>query len=102
MATLARRMFKIALFFCLFVLSVRYVRPSPYPMTESQLDVWWRASDWLGIRDPEDLIFVAWVTIELIVAMLTYAAIIRLWQHCPHILTARRTTSRRAAPIIKA
>ncbi|MGF6935212.1 hypothetical protein OKW41_004374 [Paraburkholderia sp. UCT70] len=80
MATLARRVFKVALFFGLFVLSVRYVRPYPYPMPESQLAVWWDASDWLGIRDPEDLIFVVWVTIELIVAVLAYVVIIRLWR----------------------
>ncbi|MGF6919674.1 hypothetical protein [Paraburkholderia sp. 40] len=80
MATLARRVFKVALFFGLFVLSVRYVRPYPYPIPESQLAVWWDASDWLGIRDPEDLIFVVWVTIELIVAVLAYVVIIRLWR----------------------
>ncbi|WP_241016957.1 hypothetical protein [Paraburkholderia sp. Ac-20342] len=102
MATLARRIFKVALFFGLFFLSILYVGPYHYEWTESEAHAWWRASNWLGIRDPEDLYFVAWVTIELIVAMLAYAAIIRLWQQFPHILTARRTTRRRAAPIIKA
>jgi hypothetical protein len=82
MATLARRLFKIALFLGLFAFSVRYVRPYPYPMTERQLADWWRTSDWLGIRDPGDLIFVVWVTLELIVAALAYAAIMRLWRHC--------------------
>ncbi|WP_035489911.1 hypothetical protein [Paraburkholderia atlantica] len=82
MAILARRVFKVVLFLCLFVLSVRYVRPYPYPMTESHLAVWWRASDWLGIRDPGDLIFVVWVTIELIVAVLAYVEIMKLWQWC--------------------
>ena len=43
---------------------------------------WWRASDWLGIGDPEDLIFVAWVTIELLVAVLAYVAIMKLWRYC--------------------
>ncbi|WP_027196890.1 hypothetical protein [Paraburkholderia sprentiae] len=80
MAILARRVFKIALFLCLFVLSVRCVRPYPYPMTESQLAVWWCASDWLGIRDPGDLIFAVWVTIELIAAALAYVAIMKLWR----------------------
>ncbi|ADG14743.1 hypothetical protein [Paraburkholderia atlantica] len=80
MATLARRVFKIALFLCLFVLSVRYVRPYPYPMTESQLAVWWHASDSLGIRDPGDLVLVVWVTIELIAAALAYMAIMSLWR----------------------
>ncbi|WP_414144345.1 hypothetical protein [Burkholderia territorii] len=35
----------------------------------------------LGIRDPEDLYFAVWVSIELIVAMLAYIAITRLWRH---------------------
>ena len=82
MATLARRAFKVAPFVCLFVLSVRYIRPYPFPMTERHLAAWWRASDWLGIGDPEDLIFVAWVTIELLVAVLAYVAIMKLWRYC--------------------
>jgi hypothetical protein len=80
MATLARSVFKAVLFLALLVLSVHYVRPYPYPITERQLAVWWRASDWLGIRDPGDLIFVVWVTIELIVAALAYAGIMKLWR----------------------
>ncbi|EDZ99394.1 conserved hypothetical protein [Burkholderia sp. H160] len=82
MATLAHRLFKVALFFGLFVVSIRFVHTYPDPMTESQLDAWWCASDWLGIRDPEDLYFVVWVTIELIVAALAYVAIIKLWRYC--------------------
>ncbi|WP_414127685.1 hypothetical protein [Burkholderia territorii] len=35
----------------------------------------------LGIRDPEDLYFVVWATIEVIVAMLAHIAITRLWRH---------------------
>jgi hypothetical protein len=90
MATLARRVFKVALSLCLFVLSVHYVRPYPYPMTESQLAVWWRASDWLGIRDPEDLIIAVWLTLELIAAALAYVALMRLWRH----FRARKTQMR--------
>ncbi|WP_302074248.1 hypothetical protein [Burkholderia glumae] len=81
MAILARRVLKVALLLFLFFLSVRYVRPYPFPMTESQLAPWWRASDWLGIRDPENLIFVVWVTIELIVGTLAYVAIMKLWRY---------------------
>jgi len=82
MATLVRRLFKAALFFGLFVLSVRFVHTYPDPMTESQLHAWRRAADWLGIRDPEDLYFAVWVTIELAVAALAFWAIVRLWRRC--------------------
>ncbi|MBB5413476.1 hypothetical protein HDG34_007454 [Paraburkholderia sp. HC6.4b] len=80
MATLVRRLFKVALFIGLFCLSVPYVHTYPWPMPESQSVVWWRASRWLGIRDPEDLYFVVWVTIDLIVATLAYVVIMRLWR----------------------
>ncbi|EDZ98511.1 conserved hypothetical protein [Burkholderia sp. H160] len=80
MATLARRVFKVALFIGLFYLSLLYVRPYPYEWTESESRAWSRASHWLGIHDPEDLYYVVWVTIELIVAALAYAAIMKLWR----------------------
>jgi hypothetical protein len=82
MATLVRRLFKVALFVGLFCLAVPYVHTYPMPMTESQLQIWWRASDWLGVRDPEGLFFVVTVTVDLIVAALAYAAIIKLWRRC--------------------
>jgi len=49
-------------------------------MPESQSAMWWRASRRLGVRDPEDLYFVVWVTIDLIVAALTYVVIMKLWR----------------------
>ncbi|MBB5408212.1 hypothetical protein HDG34_002144 [Paraburkholderia sp. HC6.4b] len=80
MATLARRVFKVALFIGLCYLSLLYVRPYHYEWTESESRAWFGASRWLGVRDPEDLYFVVWVTIELIVAVLAYVAIMKLWR----------------------
>ncbi|MGF6659918.1 hypothetical protein QF000_001562 [Paraburkholderia atlantica] len=80
MATLARRLFKVALFLALFVLSVLYVRPHPYEWTERESNAYWAASDWLGVRDPDDVYYAVWVTIELIVATLAYVAIMKLWR----------------------
>jgi hypothetical protein len=79
MATLVRRLFKVTLFIGLFLLSFRYVRPS-HEWTAGEARAWWRASDWLGVRDPEDLYIGAWVTVELIVAVLAYVAIMTLWR----------------------
>ncbi|MGF6852389.1 hypothetical protein [Paraburkholderia sp. CI3] len=81
MATLVRRLFKVVLFIGLFLISVRYI-PLSNKWTASEARAWWRASDWLGIEDPSDLYFVVWLTIELIVAVLAYVVIIRLWRHC--------------------
>nr|WP_081062059.1 hypothetical protein [Burkholderia territorii] len=80
MTTLVRRIFKVALFVGLCVLSVRYI-PLSNEWTPAEARTWWHASEWLGIHDPEDLYFAVWVTIELIVAMLAYIAIMRLWRY---------------------
>ncbi|MGF6505260.1 hypothetical protein [Paraburkholderia sp. 32] len=80
MATLVRRLFKVALFIGLCFISARYI-PLSNEWTEGEAHAWWRVSDWLGTRDPEDLYFVVWMTIELIVAALAYVAIMKLWRH---------------------
>ena len=82
MAALVRKLFKVALLLGLLALSLRYVHPYPYEWTESQMRAWLYTSQALGIRDPEDLYFVVWVTIELIVAVLAYVAIMKLWRYC--------------------
>ncbi|TDV26611.1 hypothetical protein C7405_12024 [Paraburkholderia caballeronis] len=82
MATLVRRAFKVALFIGLCYLSLLYIRPFHYEWTESESRAWFATSRWLGIRDPEDLYFVVWVTIELLVAVLAYVAIMKLWRYC--------------------
>ena len=63
MATLVRRVFKVVLFCGLFRLLLPYVHPYPVEWTESQSLAWLHAANRLGIRDPEDLYFVVWVTI---------------------------------------
>ncbi|MCC8401205.1 hypothetical protein LJ655_04720 [Paraburkholderia sp. MMS20-SJTN17] len=79
MAALVASVFKIALFIGLFLLSFRYVRIS-HQWTEGEARAWWGASDWLGVRDPEDLYIGVWLTIELIAAVLAYVAIMKLWR----------------------
>nr|WP_057928447.1 hypothetical protein [Burkholderia ambifaria] len=81
MITFTRRLFKIVLFIGLLALSLRYVRPYHYEWTPAEARAWWRASEWLGVRDPDDLYFVVWVTIELIAAVFAYVAIMWLWRH---------------------
>ena len=82
MATLVRRLFKVALFIGLFLLSFRYVRPFDNEWTAGEAHAWWHASDLLGVRDPEDLYIGVWLSIELIVAALAYVVVMRLWRHC--------------------
>ncbi|MCC8400689.1 hypothetical protein LJ655_02065 [Paraburkholderia sp. MMS20-SJTN17] len=80
MATPARSLFKAALFIGLCLVSVRYL-PLSNEWTAGEARAWWRASDWLGVPDPDDLYFVMWLTVELFVAALAYAVIVRLWRH---------------------
>lgn len=79
MATLARSLLKASLFIGLLLLSVRYVHPYPYAWTDIQMRAWLHTSQALGIRDPEDLYFFVWITIESIVAVLAYLAIMKVW-----------------------
>ncbi|MBC8732505.1 hypothetical protein [Paraburkholderia sp. UCT2] len=82
MATLVRRLFKVALFVGLFCLSVPYVHTYPIPMPERQALAWLHAANRLGIRDPDDLYIPVMLLADLLVATLAYVVIIRLWQHC--------------------
>ena len=80
MATLARRVLKVLLFIGLYLLSFRFVRPYDDGWTESEMHAWIRASELPGIDDPENLYIGLWMTIELIAAVLAYAAIMKLWR----------------------
>ncbi|MBB5496636.1 hypothetical protein [Paraburkholderia sp. MM5384-R2] len=82
MATLVRRLFKVALFVGLFCLSVPYVHTFPIPMPERQAFAWLHAANRLGIRDPDDLYIPVMLLADLLVATLAYVVIIRLWRHC--------------------
>jgi len=79
MATLVRRIFKLALFIGLFLLSVRYIHTYPLPMPEDQIMFWIEASDRLGISDSDNLYIPTMVVIDLIVTILAYVAIMKLW-----------------------
>ncbi|HEX3378862.1 MAG TPA: hypothetical protein VHU21_03540 [Paraburkholderia sp.] len=81
MATPARKGSKVVLFLGLFLLSFIFVRPLHYEWSQAEMRAWLYTSQALGIRDPEDLYILVWVTIELIVAMLAYVLIMRLWRH---------------------
>jgi hypothetical protein len=63
----------------LFLLSVRYI-PLSSEWAADEAYAWWRASEFLGVRDPEDLYIGVWLSVELIVAVLAYVAITRLWR----------------------
>ncbi|APA88157.1 hypothetical protein BJG93_22475 [Paraburkholderia sprentiae WSM5005] len=81
MATPVRRAHKVVLVLVLFGLSFIFVRPLHYEWSQTEMRAWLYTSQALGIRDPEDLYIAVWLTIELIVAVLAYGVIMRLWQH---------------------
>ncbi|GAB7536996.1 hypothetical protein BGC_32140 [Burkholderia sp. 3C] len=70
----------MALFIGLLLLSVRFI-PMSNHWSLAETRAWIRASDWLGVDDPDNLYFVVWLTIELIAAVLAYVAIVKLWRH---------------------
>ncbi|MCC8395268.1 hypothetical protein LJ656_22020 [Paraburkholderia sp. MMS20-SJTR3] len=79
MAILARRLFKVALFIGLLLLSIRFI-PLTNEWSLAETRAWFRASDLLGVDDPDDLYFAVWLTIEVIVAVVAYVTIVKLWQ----------------------
>jgi hypothetical protein len=80
MAALARRVFKVVLFFGLFRLLLPYVHPYPVEWTDSESLAWLHAANRLGIRDPDDLFFWVTVSMNFIATTLAYAAIMKLWR----------------------
>ncbi|MGF6923375.1 hypothetical protein OKW41_008974 [Paraburkholderia sp. UCT70] len=80
MATPVRRVLKVLLFIGLYLLSFRFVRPYDDGWTEPEMRAWIHASEVLGIGDPENLYIGLWMTIELLVAVLAYVAIMKLWR----------------------
>ncbi|RZF30901.1 hypothetical protein EVC45_05410 [Paraburkholderia sp. UYCP14C] len=80
MATLARRLFKVALFVGLFCLAVPFVHTYPEPWTESQTTAWLHAANRLGIRDPDDLYIPLVLLGDLLVAVVLYVAIMKVWR----------------------
>ncbi|MCC8394553.1 hypothetical protein LJ656_18340 [Paraburkholderia sp. MMS20-SJTR3] len=86
---LIERLLKVALFIGLLLISIRYVHTYPVMMPRSQLLYWVAAADLLGIYDVDDLYIPLWMFIQLIVAIVAYRTIMRLWQRWQ----ARKLTS---------
>jgi hypothetical protein len=80
MATLARRTIKVLLFCALFLLAGRYVHTYPLPMTQQQQHYLILISEKVGVSDYELFYIVAMVVIDLIVALMGYIVIVRLWR----------------------
>ncbi|WP_338019304.1 hypothetical protein [Paraburkholderia tagetis] len=79
MATLARRVFKIALFIGLFLLSVRCIGRNG-PMPERDALRWLSIANGLGLREADDVYVPVMLAIDLLVAVLAYVAIMKLWR----------------------
>lgn len=77
MATFVRRLFKVALFIGLFLLSARYVGRNG-PMPESEALRWLSIANGLGQHEADDVYIPVMLTAWLIVAVVAYIAIMRL------------------------
>ncbi|WP_250530413.1 hypothetical protein [Caballeronia sp. ATUFL_F1_KS4A] len=80
MATVVRKLIKVALFSGLFLLAVRYVHTYPLPMTESQQHVLLVIADSVGVEDAEMLYILSMTTVDLLVAIVAYKVIMKLWR----------------------
>ena len=80
MATLARRLFKMALFIGLFLLSVRCIGRNG-AMPESEALRWLSIAQNLGLHEADDVYIPVMLTFDLLVATLAYMMITKLWKH---------------------
>ena len=81
MATLARRMLRLLLFFGLFFLAVRFVHTYPIPMTQDQQQHLIVISEEMGVRDAEALYIFTMCFIDLVAAIVAYLAIMRFFRY---------------------
>ncbi|WP_233832480.1 hypothetical protein [Paraburkholderia sp. ZP32-5] len=79
MATLVRRLFKVALFIGLFLLFVRFIGRN-LPMPDSEALRWLSIARGLGLREASDVYVPVYVTISLTIAAFAYRSIMKLWR----------------------
>lgn len=75
----ARRIFKVMLFIGLFLLAVRCIGRNG-PMPEDEALRWLSIANGFGLHDPDDVYIPVMVTIDLVVAVIAYVAIMKLWR----------------------
>lgn len=92
MEALVRKTVKTLLFVTIFFYSVRYVHLYPVPMPDYQVRMLFDISDRLGIRDPEDLYVYAILAVNLVVSVVAYRLLIKLWRACARKFECRETS----------
>jgi len=80
MATLVRKVAKILLFFALYFLAIRYIHTYPMPMTLQQQHYLIVISDAFRVADYELFYILAMMLIDLIVTIMVYTILMRLWR----------------------
>ncbi|SMG44204.1 hypothetical protein [Paraburkholderia susongensis] len=80
MEALARKAAKVLLFCGLFFLAGRYVHTYPLPMTLSQQHYLIVISETFGVADYEMFYIGSMIAIDLVVTILAYSILMRLWQ----------------------
>lgn len=80
MGTLARRAIKTLVLFCLFFFSVRYVHTYPLPMPPHHQYYLRRICELFAVDDYEFFYICSMVAIDLIVTMIAYSLLMKLWR----------------------
>jgi len=80
MATLVCKTAKVLLFCGLYFLAIRYVHTYPIPMTLQQQQELIVISDAFGVADTELFYILAMMLIDLLVTIMVYTILIRLWR----------------------
>ncbi|WP_071842485.1 hypothetical protein [Dickeya fangzhongdai] len=89
-----RHIFSVLLFISLFLLAIRYVHTYPVPLTRKQTDLLVTLSEKAGWKDPELFYITVMSIIDLIVTILVYLAIIKLWRYYHTSRSTRQPSSK--------
>ncbi|MFD1554475.1 hypothetical protein ACFSHT_02385 [Paraburkholderia silviterrae] len=81
MATLVRRISKVILFVGLFLVSMRFIHTYPLPMPVNQQHYLIAISQMFGVRDYDGFYLSAVALVNLIVASIEYALIMKVWKY---------------------
>ncbi|MBN3850512.1 hypothetical protein G3N58_27375 [Paraburkholderia sp. Ac-20342] len=81
MAKLVRKTTKVLLFCTLYFLAIRYVHTYPMPMTLQQQHYLIVISEAFGVADYELFYILSMMLIDLIVTIMAYSILMRLWRH---------------------
>ncbi|WP_414448364.1 hypothetical protein AB4851_02995 [Burkholderia sp. 22PA0099] len=85
-----KRISKILLFIGIYASTLRVVHTYPIPMPANQQEILFMLSDKLGIHDPDTLYIYGFAFFDLLIAIVVYRMIMKIWKKFREKSASRR------------